>query len=88
MKVCILYRSNSEHERTIKDFVRDFRHAQTDRAVELLDLNTREGASMASLYVIVEYPAILAMSSDGQLVKTWIGETMPLMNEVAYYTHI
>lgn len=80
-----MYRSNSEHESLVQNFARDFKRRQTDRTLEFLDLNTRDGAAMASLYDIVQYPAILALNEEGQLLKAWIGDRLPLMDEVAYY---
>lgn len=85
MKVTVLYRSNSEQERTVLDFERDFLH-QTGQHLELYDLNTRDGWSMAALYDVVQYPAVLAMTVDGQLLQMWQGENMPRINEVSYYT--
>ena len=87
MKVIILYRPTSEHAETVEAFARDFVRQQADRRIELLSVDTRDGASLATLYDIVNYPAILALSDDGQLLQNWQGSTMPLMNEVAYYAH-
>jgi hypothetical protein len=85
MKVTILYRPNSEHARRIEEFAHDFERQQHGRQVELISLDTRDGVSLASLYDIVQYPAILALRNDGQLLNFWQGEQLPLMNEVAAY---
>lgn len=85
MRVVILYQSNSEHERKVLEYAHDFRLAQQDRKVELIDLNTREGAAMAQLYDVVSYPAIMALAGDGKMLQLWQGQELPLMNEVAYY---
>jgi len=85
MKILILYQGNSEHERMVLEYVRDFRKQQVTRKVELVDVNTRDGGAMAELYDVVQYPAILALSNDGQILKSWEGN-FPLMNELAYYT--
>lgn len=69
----------------MEDFVRDLSHEATARKVELVSLDTRDGASTASLYDVMQYPAILALTNDGQLVKEWEGDMLPLRNEVAYY---
>jgi hypothetical protein len=84
MKVAVLYRSQSEQERPVLDFERDYSR-QTGRQLSLYDLNTRDGWSLASLYDVVQYPAVLAMGNDGQLLQLWQGEHLPLMNEVMYY---
>jgi len=86
MKVAVLYRSNSEQERPVLDFERDYNHV-TGRQLSLLDVNTRDGWAMASLYDIVRYPAVLAIDNNGQLLQLWDGDNLPLMNEVMYYDH-
>jgi len=84
MKVAVLYRSNSEQERPVLDFERDYER-QTGRPLSLYDLNTRDGWSLASLYDVTQYPAVLATANDGQLLQMWQGDNLPLMNEVMYY---
>lgn len=85
MKVVVLYRGNSEHERSVRDFERDFTH-RTGRSFGMYDVNTRDGWSMASLYDIVQYPCVLALADDGQLLQMWPGENLPLVSEISYYT--
>lgn len=85
MKVLILYRPESEHARAVDEFTHEFERRHVGKKVELINLSTREGAAMASLYDIVRYPAILATTDDGQLLNFWQGEQLPLMNEVAAY---
>ena len=82
----ILYRPNSEHETEILAFVRDFQHEyEAARKVEMVSLNTRDGAAMASLYDIMTYPAILALTNDGKPLNIWQGFPLPLMDEIAGY---
>lgn len=85
MKVVILYYPDAEHSRLVEEFVHDFQHQHTGRQIELLSLNTREGANQADLYGVVDYPAILAIADDGQLLKHWQGTVLPLMRDVAGY---
>lgn len=85
MKVLILYRPNSEHSRLVEEFASDFKRREPSRRIELTSVDTRGGAALASLYDIVQYPAILATTDDGQLLKYWQGEQLPLMNDVAAY---
>lgn len=85
MKVVILYRPNSEHGRLVEAFAHDFTRAHPTRKVELLNIDTKEGSALASLYDMMQLPAILALAQDGQLLNSWQGEQLPLMNEVAYY---
>ena len=83
----ILYRPNSEHERNVEEFVHEFKRREPSRHIDLISLDAKEGATMAALYDIVQYPAILAMTDDGQLLQWWQGEQLPLMNEVAAYAN-
>ena len=86
MKVVVLYRPNSEHSTRVEEFAHDLERSSGGK-VELVSVDTRDGASTASLYDVMTYPAILALQNDGQLIKDWGGSTMPLINEVSYYTH-
>lgn len=85
MKLLVLYHPQSEHSRTVEDFVHEYAYRVHGHEAELLSLETREGAKAAKLYGIVQYPAILALRDDGQLMKHWEGTTLPLINEVAAY---
>jgi hypothetical protein len=87
MKVVILYRPDSEHARAVETFEHDFKVRNADIHVELENVDGREGAAMASLYDIMQYPAILVVSSDGTLQKMWVGGELPLMDEVASYAY-
>ncbi len=87
VKLLVLYRPNSDHASDVESFVRDFqRQHDLGNKLELMSMNTRDGVATASLYDIMSYPAILALSDDGTLLNSWIG-TLPLMDEVAGYTY-
>jgi hypothetical protein len=86
MKVVILYHPESEFVGVVEDFKRDFESRHQDKKVELISLETVEGANMAELYDVVRYPAILVMTSDGKLQKFWQDQPFPLMDEVAAYS--
>lgn len=84
--IYILYRPNSEHERTVTGFQRelDARHVE----YELVSVDTRTGADKAASYGIMNYPAVLAVkSSDGQSLQVWSGQ-LPLLSEVEYYARM
>ena len=70
-------------------FIRDFKYQHEADAgkLEVVDLDSRDGAAMASLYDVMQHPAVLVLADDGQLIKAWTGETMPLMAEVAGYVY-
>lgn len=88
MKLLVLYRPDSEHAREVEDFMRDLqrRHGVNPDTIDILNVDSREGAAMASLYDIMMYPSILAVANDGSVLKSWEGAELPLMDEVVSYT--
>lgn len=84
MKVIILYRPNSEYARSVEEFVQEFK-VRTGKDIQIIDVDSKEGAEKAKLYDTVQQPAVLVISDDGQLIKSWIGENLPLINEVSGY---
>lgn len=85
MKAVFLYRPESEHARAVETFLRDFKMRNPAVKVEVISIDSREGIAMASLYDVMQYPAILAVANDGVLLQLWQGEMLPLMDEVASY---
>jgi hypothetical protein len=87
MKLLILYRPNSEHATRVETYVRDFEHQHDmgSKGIELVSVDTREGAATASLYDIWQFPAFLAIDVDGRILNIWQGDQLPLMDEVAGY---
>jgi hypothetical protein len=85
MKVLILYRVNSEHERTVDEFVHEFHRKYEAIQLELMNLDTRDGSGVAELYDVTQYPSIVVIKDDGNIVRCWQGEPLPLMDEVASY---
>jgi hypothetical protein len=85
MKITVLYRPESEHGRVMDEFVHEFQHRHEDTKLEIQDIDSRDGSAMASLYDIMQYPAILALRDDGSVLKIWEGGELPLMDEVASY---
>jgi len=84
MKALVLYRPDSEHASTVESYVRDFNKA-TGKNLELMSMETLEGVQKAALYDLMEFPAIIVVRDDGQLVKDWVGANLPLTNEVVGY---
>lgn len=84
MKVLVLYHPKSDHATMIESFARDF-SKQVGRKLELISLESRDGSSTATLYDVVQYPAILALSDSGEVLRMWQGPILPLMDELAYY---
>lgn len=84
MKVVVLYREKSEHRRVVEEFVHEFER-RTSGQLELIDIDTKQGSDLAELYDVTEYPAVLATAEDGSMQNMWVGEPLPLINEVAAY---
>ena len=84
MNVQILYHPNSEFSRAVEEYARDFER-QRNKQIELISIDTQEGADMARLYDVTSYPAVLATREDGEMLALWQGDHLPLMNEVAAY---
>lgn len=84
MKLQLIYRPNSDQVRVVEEFAHEFERIHA-KNIELVSLDTREGALLAQTYDILQSPAILALRDDGQLVQLWAGESLPLMDEVAAY---
>lgn len=85
MRVVVLYHPKSEHGGIVEDFARDYARFK-GRKLELVSLETRDGAATASLYDITQYPAILALANDGSIQNVWQGLPLPTMNELDAYT--
>ena len=85
MRLVALYHPKSDHGGIVEDYAREYRARHPDSKLEMVSLETPEGADMARLYDIVRYPAILIVAADGSLQKFWQGEQLPLINEVDYY---
>ncbi len=88
MKVVILYRPNSEHARLVEEFIHDYKSRHVDTKLEVINIDSREGSSLANLYDVLQYPAILVLREDGYAQKVWQGDVLPLMDEVIAYSHV
>ena len=84
MKALILYHPQSESARGVEDYAHDFK-SRNGQNIELMSLETKVGANLATLYDIVRYPALLVCQENGDLVKYWEGDRLPLINEVSGY---
>lgn len=85
MKAVVLYHPSSDHARSVEEFAHDFQKVEAGRKIDLISVDTKDGAAMAALYDITQYPAVLALTNDGRLLNIW-SDQLPLMNEVAAYT--
>jgi hypothetical protein len=85
MNLSIVYRERSDHARSVAEFVENLRRRYPDKSAKLYDIETRDGAAEASLYDIVQYPAVVVTSGDGRLLMLREGEPLPLIDEIASY---
>jgi hypothetical protein len=86
MKVLVLYRPNSEYARRVEEFIHNLQDRLTRSArVEVMNYDSRDGSATASLYDIMQQPAILVLRDDGYVQKSWVGDQMPLADEVVGY---
>ena len=84
MKAVVVYKENSDHAREVFDYLRDFER-QTGKKLEEIDPEKRENIGFIETYDIVEYPTILALTDNGQVINMWRGRPLPTINEVSFY---
>lgn len=84
MKALVLYFPNSEHARSVDEFSRNIQ-SKSGKTVELLSLETVEGANKAEVYGVIDYPAVMVLADDGSMHKFWEGKDLPLVDEVLSY---
>lgn len=82
MRVICIFRDNQDYTRSVTDWLEDFRR-QTSREIETM--NPDENTSFCETYDIVEYPTIIALGDNGEVMSMWRGRNLPLINEVLYY---
>ncbi len=87
MKVLVLYRPNSEHASAVESFLHDLERRQVfeEGQLEILSLDSRDGAAAAKLYDVVEYPSILVLDDFGSIIRCWQGDQLPLIDDVVGY---
>ena len=85
MKVVILYRPESEMARPVETFVHDFQSRYHAVKLEMLSVDERDGISLASLYDITSFPALMVLTVEGSVLNVWQGAQLPLIDEVASY---
>lgn len=87
MKLLVFYRQNSEEARTVEEYLHDLvrMHDIREQDIKIMDPNTREGSTEASLYDVLSYPGIVATDNYGGYIYSWSGG-LPLMDELIGYT--
>lgn len=82
MRLTILYKENSDHTRDVLEFVEMLRRRYPGKKAELLDVETRAGATEASLHSVSQYPALIITSYEGRVMQMWEGLPLPVIDEV------
>ena len=86
MRTFVVYKDQSDHARTVTDFLRDFER-QTGHSLETIDPDTRDGAATCEAFGVMEYPTIVSIDDNGVMQNTWKGLPLPTISEVSYYAH-
>lgn len=84
MRVVVISKPETDYARMMEEFLNNFTR-QTGRTLEQLNPDEPDGERFVRAYDIVEYPTIIAISSDGQLQNMWSGRSLPTIDEVNYY---
>lgn len=84
MKTYMVYKDESDHARTVTDYMRDFER-QTGKQLIIVDPESRDGAGFCTTYDVVEYPSIVAVDDNGVLQNMWRGTNFPTISELSYY---
>jgi len=80
----VIYKEETDYARQVTDYLRDFER-QTGHELETLNPESLEGISFTETYDIMEFPTVVAISSDGHLQNQWRGLPLPTISEVSYY---
>ena len=84
MKVVIVYRENTEYEREVTGWLREFEY-RTGKTIDRIDPDSREGNAFCLTHDLVEYPSIIALDDMSKMQNMWRGVPLPLIDEVSYY---
>ncbi len=87
MKAILIYDLNSDKTRISEEYVEGFNRLHPDYLINLQDKNNKESDNLITLYGIYMFPALIIIREDGQLIKFWQDETLPLYDEVFAYIH-
>lgn len=84
MRVVVFLKDNTDSTRAVTDFLRDLER-QTGHQLEVVDPESPEGVDLCATYDIFDWPAIIALSDDGVMQKSWRGLPLPTINEISFY---
>lgn len=84
MKVFCLNRPNGEFDTPIAELNRELMR-RINRELPVVSVDTVEGDSLARIYDVTQYPAVVVTSDAGALLHSWQEGSLPLINELSYY---
>jgi hypothetical protein len=85
MKVVILYKPISELASSVEAYAREFER-ETSHKLELIDVESKEGITLAEVHDVVRNPVMLALRDDHSLIEIWPErESWPTFSELSAY---
>jgi thiol-disulfide isomerase/thioredoxin len=87
MYLSILYHPNNELTRSTEELAHELKF-HTDKKIEFIDVDTKEGMNKVSDYGVVDYPALIVLTDDGQPYYMWQGPQLPSVSEVISYLNV
>ena len=71
MTITILYRKDSEQYRPVQEFIELCNRKYPGKEIVELELDTREGSELASMYQIDTYTGIVVKSDQMSVLGVW-----------------
>ncbi len=84
MKLLALYHLEGENSTITDEYLRQVSQ-RTSMDIEKVNIESPQGSALAETYDMVEYPALLIIQDDGQVLKFWQGINFPLVDELVGY---
>lgn len=85
MRTAVFYKNNADTTRQALMFHEELSRRCPDRKIQLIDVDTRDGASEAALYDVMRLPSVAVIADDGRVLNVWHGGPLPLQDEVMSY---
>lgn len=83
MRVVVVVKKDSEFFREALEWQTDYQF-ETGKEVELIDPETIEGEIFASAREIMQYPTVLVLGGNGEILKKWSGSPLPQFDQINY----
>jgi hypothetical protein len=68
----------------VREWLRDYER-RGELEAEVFDPDTREGVGLITAYDLMNFPAILVLTDEGQVIHSWMGTPLPIVDEVRGY---